>query len=105
SWQVSSVDCYRSWGTCFEALAIFEKGSLLVFRNNYSITGWSRDRVEAVDKYKCAETVLALDRRSKTVTSTRSSRNIKDCGGVENPPVLFHLVDHEKARRALESTR
>lgn len=97
SWQAATIHCYRDWGYCIEALAIFNNGALLVYNNNYKVTSWNKDEIEAVEENVCAQTIIRFDRIAKAVTATRSSLDKGSCGP-RGPSVLFHLVDGLKVK-------
>jgi hypothetical protein len=105
--QVTRLDCWRQWNHCIEATAKILDGHLYVNTSYWEIRNWGAEELTFKDHELslCKVESLRVDRKSKLVTYTNAPKRPKpdSCKGMENDPIVTHMVDGYKLQYRVSS--
>jgi hypothetical protein len=100
--QVTQLDCWRQWNHCIEATAKILDGHLYVDTSYWEIRNWGAEELTFKDNALslCKVESLRVDRKSKIVTATNAPKRPKpdSCQGMEDDPIVTHLIDGYKVQ-------
>lgn len=97
--QTVSIECWKDFNYCwFITSTIDEKsGYISQFSNIEEIAVWTDDKIETVPSqtgFACVEYVTRINRKEKTITSTRTTLlTTGPCDGVDKEPIVLQLGD------------
>lgn len=102
--QTLEIQCWESFKHCFvnysevsQFESIFDFALLTAYSEIHEISRWTPDLIETIPSesgFGCVEYQIRLDRRSKTVTSTRRTISTAGiCEGMQDKPIILNLGD------------
>lgn len=104
--QTTELDCWRDNVHCIEMTAYvgFAGGNHLSVAPTYwDIEYWGPDEIRVKDNETalCTTYRLRIDRKNKTVTNIRTTKQPKPkgCDGIQDEPIVMHLGDGYKLQK------
>lgn len=104
--QTTKIDCWRDTKQCIEMTAYvgFAGNSYLsVWPTYWDIESWGPEEIRVKDNEtaNCTTYRLRIDRKNKTVSNIRTTKQPKPkgCEAIQDEPIVMHLTDGYKTQK------